>query len=199
MRISQAFVIVVAITVGAWVDASSAQERLRRSIEGPLTPDAVTRSLIFEPAPAGPSAPGEPSEATARPSLSAPPSEAPARPSIAVRPSEVSLMIRVEFGFGSAVLTGSARRDLDIVASSLNDPRIRSAPVTLEGHTDISGSAGYNLRLSRRRAAAVVDYLARRGVAGSRLTAVGFGEERPLSEYDPTDGRQRRVEIVRSR
>ena len=111
---------------------------------------------------------------------------------------EASVMMHLEFGFGSAELTGGARRNLDRLAAALANPRLADAPVTVEGHTDATGGDEYNRRLSRRRAAAVVDYLAQRGVAGSRLTAVGFGEARLLSEYEPTDSRQRRVEIVRS-
>ena len=58
--------------------------------------------------------------------------------------------------------------------------------------------AGGGVRLSQRRAEAVVAYLVRRGVAEHRLWAVGFGESRLLTEYAPPDDRQRRVEIVRS-
>ena len=45
---------------------------------------------------------------------------------------------------------------------------------------------------------AVVAYLVRRGVAGGRLQAAGYGEDRLLPAYAPTDDRQRRVEIVRT-
>ena len=107
-------------------------------------------------------------------------------------------MLHIEFGLDSAELTNDARRDLDRVADALADARLANTPVTVEGHTDAVGDETYNRRLSRRRAAAVVTYLAQRGVAGSRLTATGFGEERPLTDYEPTDSRQRRVEIVRS-
>lgn len=43
----------------------------------------------------------------------------------------------------------------------------------------------------------VRQYLIARGVAAGRLSPVGYGEYRPLPQYSPTDGRQRRVEIVR--
>ena len=158
------------VAVAGWTGPASAQDRVQRSIDGPVTREAVTRSLLLVPDNAGD--PGG--------------------------PSEVSLMLRIEFGFDSAELTGRARQDLDGVAAALNDPQLVSARVMLEGHTDATGSAEYNLRLSQRRAEAVVAYLARRGVAGGRLRPAGFGEYRLLPAYPPADDRQRRVEIVRS-
>ena len=89
-------------------------------------------------------------------------------------------------------------RDLDGVAAALTDPQLAAAQLTLEGHTDATGSEDYNLRLSERRAEAVVTYLAGRGVARARLRAAGFGEQRLLPAYAPADERQRRVEIVRT-
>lgn len=161
---------VLVLIVAGRTDAASAQDRVRRSIDGPVTREAVTRSLAVVPDNAG----GPDG------------------------PSEVSLMLSIEFEFDSAELTGRARRSLDDVAAALNDPQLAVAQVTLEGHTDATGSPQYNLRLSRRRAEAVVAYLVRRGVAGRRLQAAGFGENRPLSAYSPNDDRQRRVEIVRT-
>ena len=113
-------------------------------------------------------------------------------------PSEVSLMLRIEFAFDSAELTAEAMRDLDGEAAALNDPQLTAAQLTLEGHTDAVGSEDYNLRLSERRATAVVAYLAGRGVARERLRAAGYGEQRLLPAFAPGDDRQRRVEIVRS-
>ena len=162
--------VLVALVFSLCVDATAGQQRLRRSIEGPVTREAVTRSLAVVPSNAGD--PGG--------------------------PSEVSLMLRIEFAFDSAELTGRAMRDLDGVASALNDPELTTAQLTLEGHTDATGAEDYNLRLSERRAEAVVTYLAGRGVARARLRAVGFGEDRLLPAYAPTDDRQRRVEIVRT-
>ena len=163
-----ASVVVAAGLCGA--GAAAAQDRLQRSIEGPVTREAVTRSLAVVPDDAG----GPDG------------------------PSEVSLLLRIEFGFDSAELTGNAMRDLDGVAAALNDPQLAASRLTLEGHTDATGSEGYNLRLSQRRAEAVVAYLVRRGVAGARLRAAGFGEHRLLAALPPGDDRQRRVEIVRT-
>ncbi len=158
------------LAVAATAEAGWAQDRLRRSLDGPVTREAVTRSLSVVPDDAGD--PGG--------------------------PTEVSLLLRIEFGFDSAELTGRAMRDLDGVAAALNDPQLVAAQVTLEGHTDATGSDAYNLRLSQRRAEAVVSYLVRRGVAAPRLRATGYGETRLLPAFAPADERQRRVEIVRT-
>ncbi|MCZ6680194.1 MAG: OmpA family protein [Candidatus Poribacteria bacterium] len=73
------------------------------------------------------------------------------------------------------------------------------AQVIIEGHTDDIGDASYNLELSRKRASAVMTYLVNEfGVHPSRLSAIGYGEERPIAPNDTQTNRQknRRVEIV---
>ncbi len=69
--------------------------------------------------------------------------------------------------------------------------------VSIEGHTDDRGSDSHNLDLSTRRAAAVVEYLVQHGIAASRLTSQGFGEERPIESNRTRAGRasNRRVEF----
>ena len=162
-------VVASVVAVGAVAGVALGQGRLQRSIEGPVTREAITRSLTVVPGSAGSGA-----------------------------PSELSVVLRIPFAFDSAELTGQARRDLDNVAAALNGPLLVGTRLTLEGHTDGSGAAEYNLRLSQRRAEAVVAYLVRGGVAAERLRAAGFGENRLLTGYTPTDARQRRVEIVRA-
>jgi hypothetical protein len=66
-----------------------------------------------------------------------------------------------------------------------SDPGPAMAPVTgrsieVQGHTDERGDDDYNLDLSRRRAAAVVDYLVAHGVDPGRLTSRGYGETQPI-------------------
>lgn len=71
------------------------------------------------------------------------------------------------------------------------------AKVEVAGHTDSTGSASINLRVSEQRAQAVVEYLVRRGVAEERLTAVGYGEAEPVADNGTREGRarNRRVEL----
>ena len=67
----------------------------------------------------------------------------------------------------------------------------------IEGHTDAAGSRQYNTVLSRRRAQAVKDYLAREaGVSPSRLQIVGKGPSEPANRADPYAAENRRVVVV---
>jgi outer membrane protein OmpA-like peptidoglycan-associated protein len=70
--------------------------------------------------------------------------------------------------------------------------------VLVEGHTDDTGNAAYNVDLSHRRARAVVEYLAARGVPRARLDFNGYGASRPLAPNDSPEGRalNRRVEFL---
>jgi OOP family OmpA-OmpF porin len=79
-------------------------------------------------------------------------------------------------------------------------PILQSAPrarIEIGGHTDNTGDPGYNLDLSRRRATAVRQYLMSRGVGEKRLTAVGYGQEKPVADNDTPQGRlkNRRIEF----
>ena len=104
-------------------------------------------------------------------------------------PSEVT------FGVDSANIDAGFRNTLDQVASTLT--QYEKTYVDVMGHTDSSGSDAYNQTLSERRASAVADYLAGRGVQSARLATRGYGESQPkASNLDPA-GRSanRRVEI----
>ena len=70
--------------------------------------------------------------------------------------------------------------------------------LAIEGHTDSTGSAEYNLDLSQRRANAVLDFLQSQGLDAERLSAIGYGMQRPMADNSVEEGRQRnrRVEIV---
>jgi outer membrane protein OmpA-like peptidoglycan-associated protein len=70
--------------------------------------------------------------------------------------------------------------------------------VSIDGHTDSSGEAAYNEKLSERRAQAVRDLFIENRIAPSRLEARGFGESRPAAPNDTPENRQlnRRVEFT---
>ncbi|HEY4061485.1 MAG TPA: OmpA family protein [Puia sp.] len=69
--------------------------------------------------------------------------------------------------------------------------------LTIEGHTDNEGTPERNLRLSDKRATAVKNYLVSKGLATTRLTAIGMGQENPIANNRTAAGRManRRVEL----
>lgn len=71
--------------------------------------------------------------------------------------------------------------------------------LVIEGHTDSTSTAAHNQALSEQRARSVEGYLKGKGVAASRLSAVGFGQSRPVADNSTELGRaqNRRVELVR--
>ena len=75
---------------------------------------------------------------------------------------------------------------------------IQNQDVTVEGHTDSTGSPEYNFDLSQRRASAVMHFLQTQGLSRQRLAAMGYGMDRPVADNVSADGRKRnrRVEIV---
>ena len=122
------------------------------------------------------------------------------RPSAAAAPvaamaRAVRADINMSFLLGSAELTAQARATLDRFAAAL--ARVGSyRAFTVEGHTDASGSRDTNRSLSQARAASVVNYLASKGVDRSKLTAQGYGSDRPLAGRSAADPANRRVEVV---
>ena len=100
------------------------------------------------------------------------------------------------FGVDSASLGGSAASTLDQVASVLLE--YPKTAVVVQGHTDSTGTEVHNQQLSERRAEAVYNYLAGRGVDPGRMSALGYGESFPVASNDTEAGRQlnRRVDIL---
>lgn len=73
-----------------------------------------------------------------------------------------------------------------------------SAAFDIEGHTDSRGGYDYNVDLSQRRAQSVVSYLVSQGIDTSRLSARGYGPDRPIASNDTREGlaMNRRIEFV---
>jgi outer membrane protein OmpA-like peptidoglycan-associated protein len=103
----------------------------------------------------------------------------------------------VNFATGKAELTPESQAILDGVAESL--VAHEDIKVQVGGHTDNTGSAAVNKRLSAARAEAVRQYLISKGVAADRLTARGFGPSKPIASNKTAEGRSqnRRVELTR--
>ena len=110
------------------------------------------------------------------------------------------MLDQVLFDSGKATLRRSAHPVLDKVAQVVRE--VSNQPVGIEGHTDnlpitYSGWAD-NKALSVARAQAVAEYLKEKGIDPSRMTVIGYGEERPIASNETASGRQknRRVEVV---
>jgi OmpA-OmpF porin, OOP family len=119
-------------------------------------------------------------------------------PRVVIQPEtkKVELREQVRFETGKAAIREESGSLLDEIAKVMKEhPEIKR--VLVEGHTDATGSAAVNRRLSQARAQAVVDALVERGVEKERLTAKGFGPSRPIDSNDTPEGREanRRVEI----
>lgn len=107
----------------------------------------------------------------------------------------VVLLSNVLFSLNSAEIRPEARETLDKIVEGLKaQPTVR---VEVGGHTCNIGTEQYNLKLSKRRAEAVRDYLIAHGIDGSRLTAEGYGEFSPIATNETEEGRKqnRRVEF----
>ena len=106
-----------------------------------------------------------------------------------------ALSLPVQFAFDSSEILPAARTQLDALAKGIK----LLAPgkiVTVEGHTDATGSPAYNLELSRNRARAVRDYLVREhGIDAARLKTVGYGPSQPIEDTDPYAAINRRVQF----
>ena len=89
---------------------------------------------------------------------------------------------RVFFETDSTDLTSTASATLDRQAAWLS--RYPRYSFVVEGHADERGTREYNYSLSARRAQTVRDYLASRGIAGSRMRTVSYGKERPVAVCD---------------
>ena len=102
----------------------------------------------------------------------------------------------VNFKTASAELLEESYYMLETVYNSLEAyPKVK---VEIAGHTDNEGSADYNRVLSEERAKTVMKYLINRGISPDRLTAKGYGKERPVASNNTAEGRakNRRVELI---
>lgn len=100
------------------------------------------------------------------------------------------------FDVSSAVVDPAIQSDLGALARNL--VAYPNSTVRVIGHTDSTGPAAYNQRLSERRAMAVGGVLVDRGVSSARVTTIGRGETQPVARNETEEGRRqnRRVEVI---
>ena len=102
----------------------------------------------------------------------------------------------IYFNSSKSTFRAGTTGKLDLIAGIMKE--YPKANFSVQGHTDSSGPAAYNLKLSEKRAAAVVTYLVdKAGIDSSRLSSKGFGEDYPIADNKTRAGRaeNRRVEI----
>jgi outer membrane protein OmpA-like peptidoglycan-associated protein len=95
----------------------------------------------------------------------------------------------VEFDTARATIHSNSNALLDALADVIK--QCPDAKIEVGGHTDSRGSTSYNQALSERRALAVRDALIKRGATAGNLTAVGYGESRPIADNATKEGRAR--------
>lgn len=104
-----------------------------------------------------------------------------------VEPPLPPLETTVPFAEGGSELSADAERVLAEVLAS--DQAAEGWPIVLRGHTDSVGHDEANLRVSRRRAEAVAEWLVENGVSEEKIEIIALGEQRPIAPNALPDGR----------
>lgn len=111
--------------------------------------------------------------------------------------SRLALVIPGNTGFttGSSTLGPDVAEPLATVAAVLSE--FDRTLITVNGHTDNSGTSTFNQQLSQQRAMAVARFFRQQGIHAERLVALGHGEKQPLADNETAEGRatNRRTEI----
>ena len=111
-----------------------------------------------------------------------------------------TIMADIEFGADANFATNSATLlkadvpDLNQLANKMK--QYPSYNAIVEGYTDASGSAAYNLDLAKRRAESIIDYLVKKGVDRSRFIVKPFGEANPIATNNTKSGRAQNRRVV---
>ena len=103
------------------------------------------------------------------------------------------ILAGVNFDTAKATIRPESFPQLDAVVEFMLHKK--NARVEISGHTDNVGNAKANKTLSGQRAQACRNYIVSKGIDKKRLTAIGFGDERPTAANDSDEGRQRNRRI----
>jgi outer membrane protein OmpA-like peptidoglycan-associated protein len=118
-------------------------------------------------------------------------------PRAILRQGKIHILDQVKFRSASAELDPASDPLLEAVRAVMDThPELKK--IRVEGHTDNRGGAAYNRKLSESRAASVMGWLVKHGIAQDRLTSQGFGQSQPIDSNRTEDGRRnnRRVEFT---
>ena len=106
----------------------------------------------------------------------------------------------IQFDYNSADIKPDSMPYLDQIGKMMKMEKLAHEKIMVEGHTDASGSAQYNKRLSEKRALAVKDYLVGKyNITSRRILISGKGESSSLPGRKPTDPLNRRVQFYRGK
>ncbi|MCX7634717.1 MAG: OmpA family protein [Syntrophales bacterium] len=155
----------------------------------PPAPKKVEPVVQPAPAPAPPPPPPKEEIVEVKPQAQAAPIVTPKEP--------VTIRLNIEFDTAKSVIKPKYHDEIKRVADFMKEYPATKA--VIEGHTDNVGKRDANMKLSRQRAEAVVQYLVTKfGIPASRLEAVGYGPDRPIGDNKTKEGRQqnRRVTAV---
>ncbi len=109
------------------------------------------------------------------------------------------IKLEVYFSSGKAKLTANSKRTLRELAKDLNKKERKNERYQILGYTDDRGKESANLKLSQKRAEAVVTELVKNGVDKSRLEAIGMGEADPIADNSTAEGRELNRRIMMKR
>lgn len=158
---------------------------------GPVTFQGQSALAVVGTPPAPPPPPPPPPP---EPPPPPPPPEPPAR--VEVRDNKIQINEKIQFEYNKATIKEESFSLMNEIADVIQkNPHIKK--IAIEGHASAEGNKQYNKTLSDKRAKAVMKYLTEKGIAAEMLTAAGFGSEKPISENDTEEGREknRRVEF----
>jgi len=107
------------------------------------------------------------------------------------------LAVDIEFENNSVAMMPESYRTIGLIADALHSPVLRHYQFLIVGHTNATGKADHNLKLSMERANAIKTALATTfAVPASQLAAVGVGQELPLDATNPKAPANRRVQLI---
>ena len=112
-----------------------------------------------------------------------------------LKPGDTFVLEGLHFVYNKAIITKESREVLQkAIATLKSHPNLK---VEIQGHTDNRGNDAYNKKLSQKRANTIRNSLIKAGIASSRLTAVGYGESKPIATNSTAEGRakNRRIEF----
>ena len=115
---------------------------------------------------------------------------------IVAKTQQYCSILDIQFEINKSTVQREAEEKLDVLVTFMR--KYPNTTAVIEGHTDEVGTSADNMRLSQSRADSMLNYVASRGIARSRLQAVGYGETRPIADNSTEIGKRlnRRINAI---